>query len=100
MADSGAEERPTYQRADDVGQKQVGDRFELVALGRVSGDANTQFAQVLYGAPDFGARGTQFFGDASAADDQRRVVAEQANDVAEAGVGQAFGKSGIGASWG
>ena len=99
MAYLRAEQRPTHQRSDDVGQKQVSDRFELVSLGGMSRDANPQFAQVLNGAPHFGARGAQFFGDASSADDQRRVVAEQANDVAEASVGQAFGQR-VGAGWG
>ena len=100
MANARTEKSPTHQRADDVGQQQVGDRFELVSLGRVPGDANTQFAEVLNGAPHFGAGGSQFLGDASAADDKRRVVAEQANDVAEAGVGQPFRQSSVGASWG
>ena len=65
----------------------------------MSGDANTEFAQVLYGAPHFGAGGSQLFGDARAADDQCRVVAQQANNAAEAGVGQAFRQSSIGAGW-
>jgi hypothetical protein len=54
---------------------------------------------MLYGAPDFGAGGSQLFGDARAADDQCRVVAQQANNAAEAGVGQAFRQSSIGAGW-
>ena len=56
----------------------------------MSGDLNAQLAEMLYGAPHFGPRGAQFLGDARAADDQRRVVAQQANDTAEAGVGQAL----------
>jgi hypothetical protein len=62
-------------------------------------DANAQFAKMLYRAPDFRARGSQFFRDARTADDQRGVVAQQANDVAEAGVGQAFRRRSVGAGW-
>lgn len=99
MSDLRAEERATHQRADNVGQQQISHRFELVSLGRVSGDANAQFTQVLNGAPHFRASGAQFLGDASAADDKRRVVAQQANDVAEASIRQAFRKCSVGAGW-
>ena len=68
------------------GRQQVGNRFELISRGGMSGDANAQLAQVLYRAPHLGARRAQLFGNAGAADDKRRVVAQQANDVAEAGV--------------
>ncbi|HEY4960120.1 MAG TPA: hypothetical protein VII29_04605, partial [Terriglobales bacterium] len=71
-----------------------------VSLGGVSGNANAQLPQVLYGAPHFRARSAQFLGDAGAADDERSVVAQQANNAAEAGVSQSLGKSNVGASWG
>ena len=86
MPDAWRKDRPTHQRADNVGQKQVGNRFELIALCGVPSDADTQFPQVLHRAPHFGARGTQLLGDAGAADDQRRIVAQQPNDMAKPGV--------------
>ncbi len=52
---------------------------------------NAQLAQMLDGAPHFRPRRAQLFGDARAADDQRRVLAQQANDVAQARVGESLG---------
>jgi hypothetical protein len=51
------------------------------------GDADVQLSQVLDRAPDFGASGPQFLGDAGAADDKRCIVAQQANDAAETSIG-------------
>ena len=71
------------------GKQKVGDRFELIAGRGMSGDLHAEFAQMLHRPPDFGAAGAQFLGDARAADDHRGVVAQQANNAAQARIGGA-----------
>src|SRR5271157_3656932 len=53
---------------------------------------------MLHRAPYFGAAGTQLLGDACSTNDDGRVVAQQANDAPEAGVGGAV-RLDIHASW-
>jgi hypothetical protein len=60
---------------------------------------DAQVAEMLNRAPDLRAGGAQFFGDPGAADDEGCVVAEEANDVAETSIGEAFRRC-IGANWG
>ena len=57
-----------------------------------------QFAQMLHRAPDLGTRGAQLFGNARAADDHRRVGAEQPHDAAQARVGRTIRRR-VGAGW-
>ena len=53
---------------------------------------------MLYRPPDFRARGAELFRDARATDDDRCVIAQQANDTAEPSVSGAVG-GGVDASW-
>jgi hypothetical protein len=62
----------------------------------MAGDLHSEIAKLLHGAPDFRTRGAELFGDALAADDDSGIVAQQANDAAEARVGGAVAR---GASW-
>ena len=57
-----------------------------------------QLAQMLNGAPHLGAGGAQLLGNACAADDHGRVVAEQAHNAAQARVGRTVGRV-VGADW-
>jgi hypothetical protein len=61
----------------------------------MAGNLYTQLAKVLHRAPDLRARCAELFGDALAADDDGRVVAQQTHDAAETRVGRAI----IGAGW-
>ncbi len=91
MPDARREDRSLHQRPDDVGQQQVGHRFELVALTAGCPVMRTPSSRKCCIARHTSDRDrAQLLGDARAADDQRRIVAQQANDVAQAGVGQAF----------
>ena len=91
MADSGSEDRSVHKGTDAVRQQQIGNRLKLVSRRGMSGNVNAQFAQVLDGAPDLGPRGTQFLGNAGSTDDKSRIVAQEANDAAEASVSEALG---------
>jgi hypothetical protein len=44
-------------------------------------DTHSQLAQLLHRAPDFRTRRAQLLCDARAADDQRRIVAQQPNNA-------------------
>ena len=98
MMNARAEDGPLQQRAENVRKQKIGNGFQLISGRGMSGDLETQLAQMLHRAPHFGAAGAQLLGDARAADDHGRVVAQQAHDAAQARVGGAVGRS-IGAGW-
>ena len=92
VADAWGEDRPPYQRGNNVRQEQIGYRFKLVTGGGMSGDPNAQLAQVFYRAPHLGPRSTQLLGNSGAADNKRRIVTQQLNDAAETSISRAFGR--------
>ena len=53
-------------------------------------DTHSQLAQVLHRPPNFRTRRAQLFRNARAADDQRRIVAQQPDDAPQARVGKTF----------
>ena len=87
MVNARREDRALHQRAENIGQQKIRDRFELVAGRGMSRDLQAKLAQVLHRTPHFGAAGAQFLGDAGSTDDHGCVVAQQAHDAAETRVG-------------
>ena len=83
----GGEDGAADERSENIGKQEIGHGVQLISSGQMAGDLYAQFAQMLHRAPDLGARSAQLLGDALAADDDGRVVAEQAHDAAEARVG-------------
>ena len=65
----------------------------------MTSDLDTELTKVLYRSPHLGARCAQLFGDALAADDDGSVLAQQADDAAEARVGRRA-VAGVDADWG
>ena len=65
----------------------------------MSHDLHSQLPQMLNGAPNLRARRAQLLGNAGAADDQRRILAQEANNVTKTRVGQALRRRSIYASW-
>ena len=90
---------PLHQRRENVGEQKIGNGFQLISGGQVAGDLHAQFAKMLHRPPDFGARRAKFLGNASAADDDGGVVAQQADDAAEPRVGGVIAVR-VNASWG
>ncbi len=82
----------------NVGEQKIGNGFQLISGGGMTGDLHAQFAKMLHRAPHLGARRAQLLGNARAADDDGGVVAQQAHNAAQARVGRTVGRS-VGASW-
>lgn len=57
----------------------------------MASDIDSEAAQLLDQAPDFGAAGADFFGDFCSARDHGRVIHQEANDAAQAHVGGLVG---------
>ena len=87
VQDRAPENCPVEKRGDDVGKQQVRNCAQLVSGGRMARDVNTQAAKLLDQTPDFGTSGADFVGDFRAADDDRSVVGQQANNAPETRVG-------------
>src|SRR5215471_5458021 len=77
----------SYKRSNHFGEQQVGHRAQTVSSRRMSRDINPKPAQLLDQPPDFGAASADLLCDLRAADYYGRVVAKQANDAAQSGVG-------------
>src|SRR6185369_546658 len=86
MVNSSLENRAAKQRLKNVRQQEVRNSLQAISGGRVSGDLDAQFTQLLDEAPDLGAARTQFVGDLCTAHDEHGIVCEQANDVSESSV--------------
>jgi hypothetical protein len=83
----GGEDCSADERIENIGKQEIGHGVQLISSGQMAGDLHTQFAQMLHRAPHLGAGCAELFGDALAADDDGRVVAQQAHDAAETRVG-------------
>ena len=75
-----AENRALQGGRKHVGQQQIRHSLELVAGRRMSGNLNSQRAQLLYQAPHLGAAGTNLVGNLGAAHDHGGVVHQQAHN--------------------
>jgi len=64
----------------------------------MAGNLHAEVTQVLDSAPDFRARGAKLFRDARAADDDRGVIAQQADDATQARIRRAVGAR-VNAGW-
>jgi hypothetical protein len=98
MMNARGEDGALQHGTQDVGEQKVGHRFHLISGRGMTRDLQAQLAQMLHRAPHFGAGGAQLFGNARAADDDGRVVAEQAHNAAQARVGRTVGQDAV-AGW-
>src|ERR1017187_8746150 len=98
MMNARGEDGALQHWAQDVGKQQVGHSFQLIAGSGMTRELQAHLAQMLHRAPHLGAGGAQLFGNAGAADDDRRVVAQQAHNAAQARVGRTVGRD-VGAGW-
>jgi len=65
----------------------------------MSHDTDAEFTQMLHRAPHFGAGGPELLRNSRSAHDQRRVIAQQTNDMAEPVVSNSFRRPFVDASW-
>jgi len=90
------------KRSQHIRQQQVGNSAKLITGGRMPGDLNAERPKLLNETPDLRTARTDLIGDLGAADYNRRVVGQQANDAAETRVGFLGGRyanSSAGTSW-
>ena len=90
---------PCNMRAKYLGKQQIRHRLQLVTGSGMPGNLHSQLAKLLHSAPYFGTAGAEFFGDARAADDDGRIVAEKTHDAAQTLISGTLWRN-IGASWG
>jgi len=98
MVNPRREDCALHQWAENFREQKIGDGFELIAGRGMSRDLQAELPQMLHRTPYFGAAGPQFLRNARSTDDHGGVVAQQANDAPEAGVGGAV-RLDIHASW-
>src|SRR3954471_9632096 len=77
------EQRALNQRIENFWQRQIGNVDELISDSGVSCDLDPETAKLLNQSPDVGTRGSDLFGQFGATDDQRGIVGEHADDMAE-----------------
>src|SRR5437016_2025802 len=70
--------------AEDGSQAQLGYRAQVIRSSGIACHVNPEAAQLLKQSPDFGTAGRNFLGDRGAADYDRGMFHQQANDVTEA----------------
>src|SRR5215471_6876093 len=72
---------------EHVGQKQIWHRFQTISGCRMSGNVDAEVTQLLHQSPHFGSRGTNLLGDLGAADNDRGIAHQEADDASEASIG-------------
>lgn len=74
----------TQERPQNLWQKQIGHRAQLISRGGMPSHIDSQTAQLLNETPNLGAARGNFLRDLGAADHDHGVLHEQAHDAAKA----------------
>ena len=83
----GIEDGAANQRPEDFGQQEIRHGLELISGGRMSGNIDTEAAQLLNQSPDFGTIGRNLLRDFRAAYHDGCMLHQEAHDAAETNVG-------------